>query len=430
MPRPHYQLIGSLIAAVVLAAGSSGWAQTSPAKSAPIVRIRSVRVIPSADGPAIEIITTRPIIPQIITLKNPSRLVIDLPGSLLSARKGIDFRSDQIEGVRVDQFQNAPPIARVVVDLAKPIGYSWDAAGNRLMIRLKPLEQKIAPAPPLRENATDLAIVSPGGSGATVQTVARTEGQGSALTAGNDTAIMHLPRGGQVRVCPGTTVSVNYSKSGRDMLLAMNTGALEAHYVLDTSADSVMTPDFRILFAGPGEFDFAISADSRGNTCVRSLRGNTGSVIVSELLGDGTYQVKRSEEVVFHGGQISQRGTGIPANCGCPEPMIPELLASAAHPPVSATIAGIHPQVDANSSMTSPLPDSDKVHIKVDAPFVFRGTDTTVPSAPEVARLSLGYADRPAPLEVMVLPPPQMIAAKPRKRGFFGKIKGFFSAIF
>jgi hypothetical protein len=417
LPRSCYQPIVLLIVVGLTAAFSQ--AQT-PATE--VNRIRSVRVVPGADGPAIEIITTRPVTPTITTLKGPSRLVIDLPDSLLGPRKPIDYRSDQIDGIRANQFQNTPPISRVVVDLAQPIGYSWDAAGNRLMIRLKSLEQKIAPAP-LPPSRPEIAMTAPGSAGATVQTVSRTEGQGSSLTAGTDTAILHLPRGGQVRVCPSTTVSVNYSKNGRDMLLAMNTGALEAHYVLDTSADSVMTPDFRILFVGPGEFDFAISSDARGNTCVRSLRGNAGSAIVSELLGDGTYQVKANEEVVFHGGQIAQRSTVAPSNCGCPEEVIPELMA-----------ATRRPETEANTTASSPVPDPDKVHIKVDAPFVFRATDPKVPSAPnleEIARLSLVSYQLPEPLEVTVLPPvSQMIAEKPQNAGFFGKIKGFFSAIF
>jgi hypothetical protein len=415
LPRPRYQPIGLLLLAVGLSI-----AQTTP--TADVNKIRSLRVITSADGPAIEIITTRPVTPAITTLKNPSRLVIDLPDSLFLAHKPIDFRSDQIDGIRANQFQNSPPISRVVVDLAQPIGYSWDAAGNRLMIRLKSLGQNIAPAP-APPSTPEIAMTEPGTAGASVQTVSRAEGQGSSLTSGTDTAILHLPRGGQVRVCPSTTVSVNYSKNGRDMLLAMNMGAFEAHYVLDTSSDSVMTPDFRILFVGPGEFDFAISADTHGNTCVKSLRGNAGSAIVSELMGDGTYQVKSSEEVVFHGGQIAQRSTDVPANCGCPEAVIPELMAAA------------HPQGQTNSPMPLPVSDPDKVHIKVDAPFVFRATDPPVSTAPEpeIVRLSMISYRMPEPLEVTVLPPspvPQIVAEKPRNSGFFGKIRGFFSSIF
>jgi hypothetical protein len=449
----------SLVTGLLIA---SGGAQSTPkllaTTEAPVV-VRSVRVLP---GPAVEILSSRPLVPAISTLDNPPRLVIDLPNAdlpnaLLSGNNNrIDSPSQEIRRVRVNQYQNAPPVARVVVDLVKPVGHTWDAAGNRLMVRLHSSTGQVTAKPPsvpaFTQGIQPVAVPLGPGSSGTVVLAGSHATPGSSVTAGSDTSVLRLERGGEVLVCPGTTVSVTSSQKGQALMLGMNTGALEAHYKLDASADSILTPDFRILLAGPGEFHYAVSADSRGNTCVRALPGNTASVIVSELLGEGNYQVKPTEQIVFHSGRLNLVDAEVPASCGCPPPQIPMLRASAAPPaevsdaklPSAMRLAqpgdptkpvmpgGLPPE-------TAALPPSkpNDVHVQVEAPFVFRAADVPADNRPvpkpapirEAALLPLRDLPRPASFETEVQPPPQA-QAKPAHHGAFAKIKGFFSAIF
>jgi hypothetical protein len=417
--------------------------------------VRSVRILP---GPAVEILSNRPLVPVISSLDNPPRLVIDLPdadvpnGLLSGGKNRIDSPSQEIRRVRINQYQNTPPVARVVVDLLKPVGHTWDAAGNRLMVRLRSDDEvraKPTSVPAFTEGIQPVAVPLGPGSSGTLVFAGRHAAAGSSVTAGSETSVLRLERGGEVLVCPGTTVSVTSSQNGRALMLGINTGALEAHYNLDASADSILTPDFRILLAGPGEFHYAVSADSRGNTCVRALPGNTASVIVSELLGDGNYQVKPTEQIVFHSGRLNLVDALVPASCGCPPPEIPVMRASAPSAPVTdASLTSpirlsqpgdeSKPAVPVNlPPETAALPASkpNDVHVQVDAPFVFRAEDlpASKPTAAKPApipqvELAADFP-RPATFSAEVLPPPPS-HAKPAHHGVFGKIKGFFAGIF
>ncbi len=431
--------------------------------------VTSVRIVHERGAPAVEILSSSPVIPEVQVLDSPPRLVIDLPNSRLGLKqKRIAIQKENILAIRVDQFQRDPPVTRIVLDLAAPYGYSWDGAGHRLMVRLKPPEdvnagKKSSPvesptvaALPLSVSPAVVPVTS--GSGAAVIAGGRIA-SGSAVTAGSETAVLRVTGGGEVRVCPGTTVSVTPSQTKRDLMIGLSTGAIEAHYSLHSSADTVMTPDFRILFAGPGEFHYAISADAHGNTCVRALKGNTSSAIVSELMGDRIYQVKPTEQAVFHLGQIDKVDGDVPLECGCPPPS-PVMEAHASYAPnvpdselpEKVRIGGSEvPPPPANSSITSPAatrlsngPETapppasqpNDVHVQVDAPLVFNAKNRAAAgalSAPAQAAKDLPVEDSPARqvhLDTVIQSPPPEPEKKAEHRGFFRRIGGFFSSIF
>jgi hypothetical protein len=433
--------------------------------------VKSVQIVHEKGVPAVEIVGTGSLIPEIQTLDSPPRLVIDLPNSRLGlTQKRIPVQKENIVAIRVNQFSNNPPVTRIVLDLVAPYGHSWDGAGNRLMVRLRPAEdanagkKSAAPEPPvaagfsLGKDGDVIPVVND--SGSAVMAGGRLN-SGSSITAGSDTTILHLPRGGEVRVCPGTTVSVSPSQSKRDLMFGMGTGGIEAHYTLGATADSVLTPDFRILFAGPGEFHYAISSDSHGNTCVRSLKGNSSSVIVSELMGDRIYQVKSDEQVVFRAGQIDKVDTDVPLECGCPPP--PPVLSTSTSPmqrvPESALPAKVSvgagsaggavasggdpappstPTRLSNGPETAPVPASQAkdAPVQVDTAFVFtrknRASATAPPVPVEVTReLPVEESDRrPVHVDPVIQPPLPDAQPKPEHRGFFHRIGNFFGSIF
>ncbi|HTA25395.1 MAG TPA: AMIN domain-containing protein [Terriglobales bacterium] len=410
------RFIGALLLIPAAAVG-----QSSPrllASSENPALVRSVQPLVETNGPVVEIISSRPLIPAISQLENPQRLVIDLPNARLAGReKRLDLRGSEINGVRLSQYQQDPPVARVVVDLSKPVAFTWDAAGNRLMVRLHPVEEAVtqAPVPAISREVLPESGVSGG-----VMLAGSRVGTGSAVTAGADTAVLRLGRGGEVLVCPRTTVSVTSSQNGRTLMLGMSTGALETNYSLDAAADSILTPDFRLLLAGPGEFHYGVSVNSHGDTCVQALPGNTAAVIVSELLGDGSYQVKSTQQVMFHSGKLSAADTAAPMNCGCPPITTPLMLASATRSSDPSPLSG---------SETTALPASkpNDIHVHVDVPMVFRADDpppVQADPANEAKLLPLRDMPMPASFEAVVVPP------KPTHHGFFGKLKGFFSSIF
>lgn len=488
MPRSALKSVCLTICGTIVAALLAQEVRAQTFGPPPVVT--SVRIVHEHGAPAVEILSSGgPVIPEVRTLDSPPRLVIDLPNSRLGmTQKRIAVQKENILAIRVDQFQQKPPVTRIVLDLVAPYGYSWDGAGHRLMVRLKPAGdatagKKSSPFEPAKVEGFSLSgdpavVPVTSGSGTMVRAGSRI-GSGSAITAGSETAVLRVTGGGEIRVCPGSTVSVTPSQTKRDLMLGMSTGAIETHYTLGASADSVLTPDFRILFAGPGEFHFAISADAHGTTCVRALKGNTSSAIVSELMGDRIYQVRPAEQAVFHSGQIDKVDQDVPLECGCPPPTpqmraeavyapnvpdselperaLPEKVriggggtpgaptasassaASVASTPTATTASSLSASSSdtrlSNGPETDPLPATqpNDVHVQVDAPFVFSAKDRTAKTLPAPVQAAKDLPieeslERQVHLDAVIQsPPPEQ---KPEHRGFFRRVGGFFASIF
>lgn len=262
---------------------------------------------------------------------------------------------------------------------------------------------------------------------------------GSWVSAGESTAILKLDRGGEVRVCPRTTLSVATSQSGRDMMFGISVGGIETHYTVSAAADSIVTPDFRILLAGPGRFDFAIEAGKSGDMCVRALANNASSLIVSELMGDATYQVKPDEQVVFHNGRLAT-AEHANVNCGCVA-AAPVMRAAAPEAKPESHPSNILQGAPADSHPSNSSQGGAPAHVEVDAPFVFHA-DEPGPSPLEGA-VTLHVVNKP--LQLVVLGPPVADEAeranvrqpgvekainKTKESRFFGRVKAFFASLF
>jgi hypothetical protein len=255
---------------------------------------------------------------------------------------------------------------------------------------------------------------------------------GSSIAAGVQTATLKLERGGSLLVCSGTNLSVNASANGRELMFSLNSGNLEMNYPLGAAADTLLTPDFRLLLPGPGTVHIAVKVTPQGDTCVQSLPWNVAAIVISETMGDATYQVKPDEAVLFKGGHLSEAAT-TKQNCGCPvsQPIPPTQVAKA--PPPA-------PAESTTPPVPKPPPVEQNVHIAVSAPLVFRADDSAPVLAEMVATLKLEH-NQVLQLDPVVLPPPKsqkthtespapVVARKEQKHGFFSRVSTFFATLF
>jgi hypothetical protein len=271
---------------------------------------------------------------------------------------------------------------------------------------------------------------------------------GSELSAGIAPATLKLARGGQVRICPDS--GLNLTASDQGLMLATGTGALEIEYELkQQAADVVITPDFNVALLGPGTFHFALGINKKGDTCMKPLSGNAGKITFSELLGTGVYKSGPDQKMIFRGGKLDGKAE-LTGDCGCPTaaPVMRAEAQQSVKPTDEPPKPAEHVAVISDET-TSPLP-ADKpgqVHVQVDTPFVFSARPGSGrPYA--VAKVQFStlpnvyfVQERVYPVVLVekqpeVSPKPTVETSKPEekpqkeKKGFMGRVKGFFGSLF
>ena len=161
--------------------------------------------------------------------------------------------------------------------------------------------------------------------------------QSGAITAGPLTAQVTLPYRGVLRVCPSTTVKLSVDSSAPaseipGMQIALNGGAIEASFAIVRDSDVLLTPNFRIMIAGPGSSEVKVRLGQGGDTCVdntgdpgdgsSSLGWKSGAnapyVVVTSVFDSGLYRVQPGQRVMFEHGDLHTVVDDEKEPCGCP----------------------------------------------------------------------------------------------------------------
>jgi hypothetical protein len=268
-----------------------------------------------------------------------------------------------------------------------------------------------------------------------------TIGNNGSVTAGDKTATITLARGGELHLCTSTAIHLTtdqtVSPDSTGLMLALDRGALEASYKPGNYSDVLLTPDLRILVSGPGDADFKLRVNAKGDTCIDNHGDNAPYITVTSQFEGGIYRVKPNQRVLFEHGSLQQVVDNESEPCGCP-PAVPVAIASDQGKPVggpSSTPADTaFPLAESEGLKPPPAPPSQPVvpagqpHAQVDVPLTYSGATnqvTPAPSEPPAEPLPPAPAAQTAET---ASPAPEQ---KPNTSGsFFHHVGHFFARLF
>ena len=302
-----------------------------------------------------------------------------------------------------------------------------------------------APAAPHVESIATVPVEGVALSGSlSVENGRATIGNNGSITAGDSTAHVALTRGGSLNVCASTKIHLSKDNTtpGGALMIAIDRGAIEAHYKPGQYSDVLMTPDLRILISPPGEADISLRVNNQGDTCLDNHGANAPYVLASSLFDGGAYRVQPNQRVLFEHGSLHEVVDNEQEPCGCP-PDRPLSVASvgvsgknAAQP--GETVAASKAEAEnpfplaeseglkpALASPTTPIVPAGEAQAQVDVPLTFDSSQPILPELP-MGPTSANTTATAKPRTVAAAPPPP----EPHHTGFFGHIGHFFKRMF
>ena len=119
-----------------IAAKPAAMKTEAPVHGGAMVTVSNVSVVRGEGTLDIEINGTGPMTAKTMKLSQPARVVVDIANAVPSRTQTVAVNSGDVKMVRVGRFQAAPPVTRVVVDMANARDFELVPAGNRLILKL------------------------------------------------------------------------------------------------------------------------------------------------------------------------------------------------------------------------------------------------------------------------------------------------------
>ena len=241
----------------------------------------------------------------------------------------------------------------------------------------------------------------------------------ASVVSGGEATRVTLPYRGTLVVCAYTTVKLTADTSAPagempGLMMAMEHGALEMSFAAGRTnarnADTLLTPDFRILVSGPEAADVKVRLGPKGDTCIDNPGASGPYVLVSSVFEGGAYRVQPGQRVMFQHGSLHEVVDEEKESCGCPPP---------------EPKGNEFPLAQSMGLAPTPQPTAapeDVAAVPTVGPLVYKGAD----HAPEP--VVVPDPAKTPPADAVAAPAPT--DAKKKQPGFFTRVGRFFKKIF